>query len=146
MLLRNLPQSCSHKSSISMDPSSSVDCISLQPDNQQDSSSSRVDHSALGEQTLVSFKLFLTRPWRKYCRWRVSCHLVLYSMKWVWPLTVHDLSTGALLNCETMPPPSSVIDMYGRVPIQHGWDLEALERCFFFFLSFFCFVLRFGAI
>lgn len=40
--------------------SSSVDCISLQLDNQQDNSSFHVDHSALSEQTVVSFKLHHT--------------------------------------------------------------------------------------
>lgn len=38
----------------------SVDCISLQPDNQQDNSGSRVDHSAPGEQTGVTFELHHT--------------------------------------------------------------------------------------
>ncbi len=53
----------------------------------------------------------IARPQRKYCRWRVDCLLVLHSSNWKWPLTVHDFSAVALLNCEMVPAPSSVLGM-----------------------------------
>lgn len=53
----------------------------------------------------------ITRPQRIYCRWREDCLFVLHSLNWEWPLTVHDFSAVALLNCEMVPPPSSVVGM-----------------------------------
>lgn len=54
--------------------------------------------------------IFITRPQNQLS----VCLLVLYLLKWAWPWITHDLSSGALFNCEMVPSPSSVISMHGH--------------------------------
>lgn len=90
--------------------SSNLDCISLQLDNQQDYSTCRMDHSTPWEQRVVSSKLH-TSSKNINVDGELIVSLVLHSSNWEWHLTVHDFTAVALLNCEMVPLPSSVVCM-----------------------------------
>lgn len=69
--------------------------------------------------------MFITRPQNEL---RV-CLLVLYSLKWAWHWMAHDLSSGALLNCEVVPSPSSVVRMHGHFEAPGFLFFNPIEFC-----------------